>query len=621
MAQHLISISVINSSTGTPQQANGVMMIFCQAGTQTSNFLFNTPYLLTQLSDLTDRGVNAAYDYTYGTYIYGQVRDFYSQAGAGALLWLVGVQSNTAYATYVASATFTQMVQFTALADPLNRAKMIGFCYAPPTLVTSASAFTGSGLNDLYYNGAYNQASLPAAYTVVIDGNAGIGTATVTAGGTGYVVGDTITVTQSGATGGTLKVSAVTAGAVTGVTMLTPGSAYSVASGLATTGGTGTGCTVAIATLCDTFKWKLNAGSYTTKVSTIGNPALSNGVTVNFLNTTGHTINDQWVITYSLGNANTTTGTDFPVDVTNTQTALQAAQLSLFNQGYQFSAIIDGYNMNWTATPSSLLTQATKNDYSISLCITGTNGNGVSAVGLALGRFARISIGHGVGAVADGPMVADNAFLTNGVSLQAGQSMAIGNTYTVYNGTVLYNSITYQTGQSFTAVSGYATFTTADSGYLVCNSSYIPSLTFTSINQLGQKQFFFLRTWANHTGFYWNDGATCTADTNQLSSQEYNRVVNALAADALAFFIDQMGANLPLQANGAVAQGYLNTQQALFYNTFITPLVNSGDISNASLVLTAPNFNATKTMYFTLTIQPSVILGNVVGTIKFSSTL
>jgi hypothetical protein len=76
----------------------------------------------------------------------------------------------------------------------------------------------------------------------------GLFTATVAAGGTGYTVGNVVTVVQGGASGGTMTVTAVTGGVVTGLSgqSTAPGTGYSVATGLATTGGSGTGLTVNI---------------------------------------------------------------------------------------------------------------------------------------------------------------------------------------------------------------------------------------------------------------------------------------------------------------------------------------------------------------------------------------
>ena len=633
MATHGVFVTVSNNPLGVPNSSDGVMGMFIQGVAISGGAQVNTAYLLTALSDATALGITAAYDSANGLAVYQQINEFYAEAGSGALLWVVIVPTNTAYATYVAGTTFSSLIAQMGITNPAQSVKMVGLCYAPPTSVSVTNAFTGTGVNDLTPGGDYNQSALPAAYTVAIDGNAGIGTATVTAGGTGYVVGDTLTVTQSGATGGTVKVSAVTSGVVTAVTVATPGSAYSVASGLATTGGTGTGCTIAIATLCDTFKWKLNSGSFTTKVSTIGTQTLNNGVTVVFATSTGHTVNDQWVITYALGNANISGSNAFPTDVTASVTALQSSLQSLFNAGYQISGIVDGYNMNWTTAPINLPTQATNTAYGVSLCITSTKGNGVSQVGMALGRFARISVGRSVGAVADGPVSQTSAFLTNGVAVYAGGQLAVGQSYLVFGGTVTYNGTTYTTGKTVTAVSGYGTFTTADTGYLIANSSPVGAvlsgnavvqagLSNASITALGNAQYFFVRTYQGLSGFYWNDDATCESSTLALSSQAFNRVGNKLAKECITFFTNYLNTNLPVNTTtGAVSQSWLNSTANLFAFQYIDPLVASGDISGAQLTVTGPNFNNTKTLNFTLAVVGSPALGNVTGTITFTTTL
>lgn len=77
-----------------------------------------------------------------------------------------------------------------------------------------------------------------------------ISTVTVgSSGGTGYVVGDIVTVVQGGASNGQLKVSTVSSGVVTGLVLAgigLQGTGYAVANNLTTTGGTGTGLTVDI---------------------------------------------------------------------------------------------------------------------------------------------------------------------------------------------------------------------------------------------------------------------------------------------------------------------------------------------------------------------------------------
>lgn len=64
-----------------------------------------------------------------------------------------------------------------------------------------------------------------------------------TAGGTGYTVGDILTLTESA--GGQVRVTSVSSGVVTGVELYAGGlGGYTTGTGKATSGGTGTGCTV-----------------------------------------------------------------------------------------------------------------------------------------------------------------------------------------------------------------------------------------------------------------------------------------------------------------------------------------------------------------------------------------
>ncbi len=77
-----------------------------------------------------------------------------------------------------------------------------------------------------------------------------IATVSVTAAGTGYTVGDVLNIgTDANAYGGTVTVATVYAGTVTSVTVTTGGIGYSTGAGHATTGGSGTGCTINVVSL------------------------------------------------------------------------------------------------------------------------------------------------------------------------------------------------------------------------------------------------------------------------------------------------------------------------------------------------------------------------------------
>lgn len=321
----------------------------------------------------------------------------------------------------------------------------------------------------------------------------------------------------------------------------------------------------------------------------------------------------------------TQVATDFDSDVDACLTALQTTQTTLFAEGYQFSFIIDGTNMSATITPATLTTLVTKAKYSGSVCITGTKANGVSAVGLALGRFARISVGHGFGAVEDGAVGTSTAYLTNGNLnlLTSSDTLIVGVTYLVSVDAITYNSVSYAIGSTFTAVQGHTSFT--GSGKVNAVATNVAKLFPADIDNLGEKQFMFLRQWFNHSGYYWNDGATAGDTSKPLSTQEFNRVANKMAADALSFMIDTVGKNVPIDTKtGLVDAGYTGTLQSAFYDSYIKPLKVSGgtgDITDGSITISGTPNGTRVDWTFAIVIVPTPFVGGATGTIQFSYTL
>eukprot|EP01037_Dinobryon_pediforme_P011472 gene11472-11568_t len=301
----------------------------------------------------------------------------------------------------------------------------------------------------------------------------------------------------------------------------------------------------------------------------------------------------------------TQSAADFPADVTATILALQTALATLFAQGFQLSAIVDGYMMSDTVTPAAL----------------GSLPNGVSDVGMALGqKFARITVGHSSWAVADGKLNTNSAYLTNGATIYPTGQLVVGKEYTVLGGAITYNGNVLAVGATFAAIAGHTTFTTTAGGYVVIGCTPVGTLSpgnadgTGDIDYLGKKQYMFMRTWETQSGFFWNDAATCTLPNLQISTQEFNRVANKLSAAALAFCTLEMGKNQPLDSStGNIATVALNSMNSEFYSEYIEPMINSGDISDGSIVFTGPNFNALKALNFTLNIngEPAVSSVNV----------
>lgn len=85
-------------------------------------------------------------------------------------------------------------------------------------------------------------------------GGKGIATVSINSGGTGYAVGNILTIVQSWAAGGEVRVSSVnpTTGAITGITIYAVGAGYAIGTNNPTTGGGGIGATIDILSLTTT---------------------------------------------------------------------------------------------------------------------------------------------------------------------------------------------------------------------------------------------------------------------------------------------------------------------------------------------------------------------------------
>jgi hypothetical protein len=152
---------------------------------------------------------------------------------------------------------------------------------AARTLTGAGSAYNlgeVSSIQNLYgILHVFSKTGTPTLDVVIAIANR-IATVEIHTAGSGYSEDDILTVVQSGASGGTLTVDSVGgSGEVTGVSLLTPGSGYAVASGLSTTVAPpgGSGCKITILTITDTavitfaqktdagYEWKTETGPYT----------------------------------------------------------------------------------------------------------------------------------------------------------------------------------------------------------------------------------------------------------------------------------------------------------------------------------------------------------------------
>jgi hypothetical protein len=265
--------------------------------------------------------------------------------------------------------------------------------------------------------------------------------------------------------------------------------------------------------------------------------------------------------------AMTQSSQDFPTDVLASVSNLQTVLKQLEASNYFLAGVIDGYNMSTSVTPSTLCTQATNTAYKVCLIITGTQNNHISSIGQYLGKLARIDIGTSPGKVLDGSLAQTltTQYLTNGTDVK--------------------------------------------------------TLNDTDFNALGTKQYVFAMTIMGYSGYFYNDGATCTAVVNALSTIEANRIANSFCQATYNFLIAYRESTLPVDKAGNLDSGFCANVSSLFYSQYIAPAITAGTLVAGSLSITGLNFNANRTITYILSLQKGNTYITVNATIQFVNSL
>lgn len=212
-------------------------------------------YALKELVNAAVEGSPAASLWSLALNSSGQAQAQYDVA---AQVWTMAAadvaDANTVYGVfgYVLRIPFTGGAVQINPGDTIKGASSGATGIVTDVLVTSGSWALGTAAGSLWIK--TKTGTFVNAENIYLVGK--IATVAVNAGGTGYAVGDILSITQAGAAGAKLVVSSIGGGgAVTGVVVVEGGHSYSVASGLATTHLTGGGndaCTINISTLATT---------------------------------------------------------------------------------------------------------------------------------------------------------------------------------------------------------------------------------------------------------------------------------------------------------------------------------------------------------------------------------
>lgn len=203
------------------------------------------------------------------------------------------------------------------------------------------------------------------------DGSISVLNVAPTAGGTGYKMGEILSITTGGS-GGQAKISEVASGVVTKVVLWAEGSGYTTGTGKSTSGGSGSGCTVNITTVrasTDKNGGDLNlysgisTGTGKSAIHLFTNPAGSTGVT--------DTIPTEQLTILSSGNVGI--GSIFPAAVLDVNGSVRATAFIGNGSGLTGLSTGSGTVSSGTIGQSAIYTGTTTVGASSIMTDTGTN--------------------------------------------------------------------------------------------------------------------------------------------------------------------------------------------------------------------------------------------------------
>jgi len=175
MATSTVTVNFNNTTIGVPSAADGVCMLVVHAVAVGSTFALETNYVLYKLSDLNTLGITDTYDSTYVTTLYRQVKEFYKEAGEGAVLNLIGIAigANT-MSDYIQSIQFQTIIEGLAYNNATG-IRMLGVSFSPQASApVSPDVFFGdviptqAAVMTLYNNLKLKKITFAAA---IVDGN------------------------------------------------------------------------------------------------------------------------------------------------------------------------------------------------------------------------------------------------------------------------------------------------------------------------------------------------------------------------------------------------------------------------------------------------------------------
>lgn len=232
-------------------------------------------------------------------------------------------------------------------------------------------------------------------------------------------------------------------------------------------------------------------------------------------------------------------------DILTAIPAFQAALNDMFKESIRMVGILDSGKIVYDA---SLPTGVTFNSRAVALMISTTTPNMTASVGLALGEYAAISLSTSAGEVMRGPI--------------------------------------------------------AQAGYMMDDvSTSVKIMSQTEFDDLGAKQYLFLRERAQEEGVFLNDDATLNDPLMALSQIPYLRVGNSICDLAEWYIGKRIKSKVPVTTNGNIQGTWKTSLLNDLDSKYLTPRINRGDASAISVDIQAVDkFSETRKIQVTVSI-------------------
>lgn len=160
--------------------------------------------------------------------------------------------------------------------------------------------------------------------------------------------------------------------------------------------------------------------------------------------------------------------------------------------------------------------------------------------------------------------------------------------------------------------------------FLDANYSNVRNESVATMEDLGSKQYLFVKRSPQQSGVRYNDDATLNLSTNALSQISTVRVGNSICDVLEAYLVRYMNENIPVVTeNGDLLPAWKATVIDSFYAQYLVPRINRGDASAIDVDIQAKNGNlvTSRAIVAQVGIVPNGTLREVEGYVSFVVSL